>query len=103
MLDPGLDGTDLRDLPATFALELSGDRWQPGGSIASYAGGPTVPHLQQTMEVPPLAQLIEKRASFAVALLGQEEGTQEAITLEENDLDVRIHRHGRRRSDNALS
>lgn len=90
VLDPQLDGTDLRDLPATFDLELSGEQWRPGGSIASYVGGPTVPHLEQTMEVPSLAKLVEKHASFAVALLGREEGAQEAIVLEENDLDVRI-------------
>ncbi len=90
VLEPHLDGTDLRDLPATFDVELRGERWRPGGSIANYAGGPTVPHLEQTMEVPSLAKLVEKRASFAVALLGHEEGSQEAVALEENDLDVRI-------------
>ncbi len=90
VLDPHLDGTDLRDLPATFDLELNGERWRPDGSIASYTGGPTVPHLEQTMEAPSLAKLVEKQASFAVALLGREEGSQEAVTLEENDLDVRI-------------
>ena len=90
VLDPQFDGTDLRDLPATFDLELSGEQWRPGGSIASYAGGPTVPHLEQTMEVPSLAKLVEKGASFAVALLGREEGSQEAVTLEENDLDIWI-------------
>lgn len=90
VLNPEFDGTDLRDLPATFSLELNGDRWRPGGSVASYAGGPTVPHLEQTMEVPSLANLVEKRASFAVALLGHEEDSREAVVLEENDLDVRI-------------
>jgi hypothetical protein len=90
VLDPQFDGTDLRDLPATFVLELSGERWQPGRSIASYAGGPTVPHLEQTMEAPSLAKLVEKGASFAVVLLGREEGSQEAVVLEENDLDVQI-------------
>ena len=89
-LDPHGDGTDLRDLPATFDVELSGERWRPGGSISSYGGGPTVPHLQQTMEVPPLATLIEKQASFNVALLGPEQGSQEPIVAEENDLDVRV-------------
>jgi hypothetical protein len=90
VLAPQLDGTDLRDLPATFNLELNGEEWQPGGSISTYDGSPTVPHLKQTMEVPSLAKLVEKQASFAVALLGREEGSQEAVTLEENDLDVRI-------------
>ena len=89
-LAPQLDGTDLRDLPATFDLELSGENWRPGGSIASYAGGPTVSHLEQTMEVPPLAKLVEKRARFSVALLGAERGGQDDVALEENDLDVRI-------------
>jgi hypothetical protein len=32
------DGTDLRDLPATFDFELSGESWQPGGAISSYEG-----------------------------------------------------------------
>lgn len=90
ILDPQLDGTDLRDLPATFPLEFSGESWRPGGSIATYAGGPTVPHLAQTMEVPPLRTLIDKGASFALALLGEEEGSQEEIPLERNDLDVRV-------------
>jgi hypothetical protein len=90
VLDPHLDGTDLRDLPATFDLELSGEPWRPGGSIATYAGGPTVPHLEQRMEVPPLEKLLEKGASFAVALLGDEEGSLEEVTVEENDLDVRV-------------
>ncbi len=90
VLDPQYDGTDLRDLPATFDLELSGESWQPGGSIATYAGGPTVPHLQQTMEIPALEKLLEKRASFTVALLGDEEGSQEDVPLEENDLDLRV-------------
>lgn len=90
VLEPQLDGTDLRDLPVTFNLELNGEEWQPGGSISSYAGGPTVPHLRQTMEVPSLEKLIEKQASFAVALLGREEGSQETILFEENDLDARI-------------
>jgi hypothetical protein len=90
VLDPQLDCTDLRDLPATFDLELSGEAWQPGGSVASVAGGPTVPHLQQTMEVPSLETLLEKGASFAVAMLGDAEGSQEGVPLEENDLDLRI-------------
>jgi TIR domain len=90
VLDPHHDATDLRDLPVTFDLEFSGEAWQPGGSIASYTGGPTVPHLKQSMEVPPLATLVGKGASFAVALLGAEEGSQQPVALEENDLDVRI-------------
>ena len=89
-LNPHGDGTDLRDLPATFDLELSGERWRPGGSISSYVGGPTVSHLEQTMEVPSLARLLEKQASFSVALLGAEQGSQEPVVPEENDLDVRI-------------
>lgn len=90
VLDPQLDATDLRDRPATFTLELSGESWQPGGSITTYASGPTVPHLSQRMEVPSLATLVEKQASFALALLGHNEGSQESVQLEENDLDVRI-------------
>lgn len=90
VLDPRLDGTDLRDLPVTFDLELSGEPWRPGGSIATYAGGPTVSHLEQRMEVPSLEKLVEKGASFAVALLGDEEGSLEEVTVEENDLDVRV-------------
>jgi hypothetical protein len=90
VLDPHLDGTDLREQPATFGLELSGESWQPGGSAASYAGGPTVPHLRQKMEVPSLEKLIEKRASFAVVLLGTDKESQEKVALEQNDLDVRI-------------
>src|SRR5687768_14647860 len=89
-LDPHGDGTDLRDQPSTFDIELSGERWRPGGSIASHAGGPTVQHLEQTMEVPSLAKLIEKQASFSVALLGAKEGSQEPVVVEENDLDIRI-------------
>jgi hypothetical protein len=90
VLDPQIDGTDLRDLPATFDVELSGDTWQPGGSIESGGGGPTVPHLAQTMEVPPLAQLVDKQATFTVALLGENQGTQEPVAIDSNDLDVRI-------------
>lgn len=90
VLEAQIDGTDLRDLPATFDLELSGERWRPGGSISTYAGGPGVPRLEQTMEVPPLAKLVEKGASFAASLLGREKGSEEAVELEENDLDVRV-------------
>jgi hypothetical protein len=90
VLDPQFDGTDLRDLPATFDLKLSGKAWRPGGSISSYAGGPTVPHLEQAMEVPPLAKLVDKQASFAAALLGREPGSQQEVVAEENDLDVAI-------------
>jgi hypothetical protein len=90
VLDPQLDATDLRDLPATFDLEMNGERWRPGGSISSYANGPTVPHLEQTMEVPSLSNLVEKQATFAVALLGREKGSQDPVAFEENDLDVRI-------------
>ncbi|MGZ4881926.1 MAG: toll/interleukin-1 receptor domain-containing protein, partial [Halobacteriota archaeon] len=49
-----IDGTDLHDLPVTFHLDFSGESWQPEGSIASFAGGPTVPHLPQRMEIPSL-------------------------------------------------
>jgi hypothetical protein len=90
VLDPEIDGTDLRDLPVAFNLELSGEPWRPGGAIASYQGGPTVPHLEQKMEVPSLADLVKKGACFALALLAPEEGSQQAVALEENDLDVRI-------------
>jgi hypothetical protein len=90
VLDPIFDGTDLRDLPATFNLELSGEAWRPGGSTAAYQSGPTVPHLEQKMEVPSLAELLQKRASFAVALLGPEEESQQAVVIEENDFDIRI-------------
>lgn len=91
VLEPEFDGTDLRDLPATFDLELSGEAWRPGGSVAAtFKGGPTVPHLVQQMEVPSLAQLVKKSASFAVALLGPDDGSQQAVVLEENDFDVRI-------------
>jgi hypothetical protein len=90
VLDPHLDGTYLRDQPATFGLELSGEPWQPGGSAASYAGSPTVPHFRQKMEMPSLEQLIEMRASFAVVLLGADKDSQEKVALEQNDLDVRI-------------
>jgi hypothetical protein len=90
VLDPQLDGTDLRDLPATFDLELSGEPWRPGGAIGTHDGGPTVPHLEQKMEVPSLATLVDKRASFAVVLIGSEEGSEEAVALDENDFDVRI-------------
>lgn len=90
VLAPEFDGTDLRDLPASFSLELSGDQWKPGGSIATYAGGPTVPHLRQTMEVPALAKLVKNRASFDMALFGQDEASRQPVALEENDLDVRI-------------
>lgn len=89
-LDPHLDGTDLRDMPATFDVEFDGADWQPGGSIATYAGGPTVSHLKQTMEVPSLAQLIAKSAAFGVALLGRSEGEQTTVVLEETDLDVQV-------------
>jgi hypothetical protein len=42
------------------------------------------------MEVPSLEKLIEKRASFAVVLLGAEKESREKVALEQNDLDVRI-------------
>ena len=90
VLDLELDGTDLRDLPATFTIELSGEAWQPSGSIGTYPTGPGAPHLPQRMEVPSLATLIEKHASFGLALLGDQEGPQETVQLEENDLHVRI-------------
>lgn len=57
-LSAQIDATDLHDLPSTWDFELSGEQWQPGGSISSYAGGPTVPHLRQSMEIPSLAQLV---------------------------------------------
>jgi hypothetical protein len=90
VLEPQHDGTDLRDLPATFNLELSGKSWQPKGSIGTYAGSPTVPHLQQEMVIPSLEKLVEKGASFDIVLLGVDEKSQEVVTLDENDLDVRI-------------
>jgi hypothetical protein len=42
------------------------------------------------MEVPSLDKLVEKDAKFAVTLLGAEDGSQETVPLEENDLDVRV-------------
>jgi hypothetical protein len=89
-LEAQIDGTDLRDLPSTFDLKLSGKRWKPRGSVSSYPGGPGVPHLEQKMEIPALSDLVAKKASFAAALLGEEEGSQEPVTPGENDLDIRI-------------
>ncbi len=84
------DGTDLRDLPATFDFEFSGESWQPQGAVSSYQGGPTVPHLEQKLEIPPLATLIRKGATFGISLVGQERDAAQVVTPEENDLDVRI-------------
>ena len=90
VLDAHHDGTDLRDLPATFTVELGGKQWQPDGVTSTYPGGPAVPHLRQRLEVPSLAKLIENRASFSVALLGSKESSQQSVAVDENDFDVRI-------------
>ena len=85
-----IDGTDLRDQPATFNFELSGKPFQPGGSISSYDSGPSVPHLAQRLEIPSLDDLIKKKAEFTVNLLGQTQGDAQAVPLEENDYDIQM-------------
>ena len=84
------DGTDLRDLPATFNLELSGEMWTPEGAISSYAGGPTVPHLAQRLELPSLAKLIQKGATFNTSIIADDPRAAQPVVADENDLDIRI-------------
>jgi hypothetical protein len=85
-----LDGTELRDLAATFDLELSGESWTPGGAISSYEGGPTVPHLAQKLEIPALATLVAKQARFNASLIAPDSGAGPPVVAEENDLDIQI-------------
>lgn len=89
-LSEELDGTDLRDLPAAFNLTMSGDVWQPRASIATYEGGPTVPHLAQKFELPPLSKLIEKGATFGVSLVGEMQDSAQPVAPDQNDFDVRV-------------
>lgn len=90
VLDAHIDGTDLQELPAVFSLELDGSTWTPGGTTSTYPGGPGMPRLPQTMQLPPLAKLVERQASFHVALLGPDEERQDEVVAEENDLDVQV-------------
>jgi hypothetical protein len=53
-LGPQLDGTDLKDLPATFSLEFDGAQFKPKGEF----------DLPQTLEIPSLETLEKQRSSF---------------------------------------
>lgn len=89
-LTEGIDGTDLRDLPASFALQLKGDTWQPTGSISTYEGGPSVPRLRQTLVVPALSALIQRNATFGISLVGAERDSAEVVKVDQNDFDLSI-------------
>ena len=84
------DGSDLRDRPASFDLQMSGDTWQPNRSVSTYEGGPTVQHLAQKLELPSLAELVEKNAAFRISLLRAERGGEEEVGSDENDFDVHV-------------
>jgi hypothetical protein len=60
-----LDETDLRDLPAAFTLNLSNG-------------------------LPSLSALVAKGASFDVAILHEQQGTEERSVAKANDLDLRV-------------
>jgi hypothetical protein len=53
-LSPQIDGTDLKDLPATFSLQFDGTEFKPKGEF----------HLPQTFEIPSLETLETQRSSF---------------------------------------
>ena len=89
-LSEELDGTELRDQPAAFNLVLNGDVWQPRGSIASYEGGPAIPHSEQKFELPPLSKLIEKDATFGISLMGETQDSVQPVVPDQNDFDIRV-------------
>jgi len=53
-LSPQIDGTDLKDLPATFSLQFDGEQFKPKGDF----------DLPQTFEIPSLDTLEKQRSSF---------------------------------------
>ncbi len=53
-LEPQIDGTDLRDSPATFSLQFDGSEFKPRGEFA----------LPQTFEIPSLETLEKQQSNF---------------------------------------
>jgi hypothetical protein len=83
LLEPSqhVDGTDLRDLPATFTLQLDGAEFLPAG--------PGI-HLPQRLELPSLATLVDKRAGFRLIAHYPETGRAEELALDATDVDITI-------------
>ena len=48
------------------------------------------PHLAQRLEIPALARLTEKSATFSASLVGQDSAAEQVVVPEENDLDIRV-------------
>lgn len=90
VLECGGDGTDLRSLPASFSVKLDGKAWRPSGGMQTYAGGPSLIHMQQEMQIPGIQTLIKKDAQFYVSLLDIQTEQQEPVVQDENDLNVKI-------------
>ena len=53
-LEPRIDGTDLKDLPAAFSLQFDGKEFKPKGEF----------HLPQTLEIPSLETLEKQQSHF---------------------------------------
>ena len=78
-LGPQIDGTDLKDLPATFSLQFDGKEFKPKGEF----------DLPQTFEIPSLETLEKQRSSFR--LIAHDTVQKQAREIAaDTDIDVRL-------------
>ena len=78
-LTPQIDGTDLRDLAATFSLQFDGKEFKPKGEF----------DLPQTFEIPSLETLEKQRSSFR--LIAHDVVQKQAHEIAaETDIDVKL-------------
>jgi hypothetical protein len=79
-LEPQIDGTDLKDLPATFSLQFDGAEFKPKGEFD---------HLSQTFEIPSLETLEKQGSSFR--LIAHDTLQKQAHEIVANtDIDVQL-------------
>jgi len=78
-LGPQIDGTDLKDLPATFLLQFDGAQFKPKGEF----------NLPQVFEIPSLETLEKQRSSFR--LIAHDTVQKEAREIAvDTDIDVQL-------------